>query len=103
MSAHERGVDADFEAFWALYPKKRSKQQAKTAWMELNPSRETISAIMGKLQMFIASDGWTEAGGRYIQNPVNWLKGRYWEQEPINGTGRNRRESFDGRNDECPF
>lgn len=73
--------DADFDAFWALYPKKKSKGEAKKAWAQIKPSRETISAIMAKLPLLIASHDWTKEGGRYIPNPATWLRAEGWEDE----------------------
>lgn len=73
--------DADFDAFWALYPKKKSKGAAKKAWVQLKPSREIISAIMAKLPMLAASHDWTKEGGQYVPNPATWLRAEGWEDE----------------------
>ena len=73
--------DADFDAFWALYPKKKSKGEAKKAWAQLKPSREIISAIMAKLPLLAASHDWTKEGGQYIPNPATWLRAEGWEDE----------------------
>ena len=73
--------DADFDAFWALYPKKKSKGEAKKAWAQLEPSREIISAIMAKLPLLAASHDWTKEGGQYVPNPATWLRAEGWEDE----------------------
>ena len=73
--------DADFDAFWALYPKKKSKGEAKKAWAQLKPSREIISAIMAKLPLLAASHDWTKDGGQYVPNPATWLRAEGWEDE----------------------
>ena len=73
--------DADFDAFWALYPKKKSKGEAKKAWAQLKPSREIISAIMAKLPLLAASHDWTKEGGQYVPNPATWLRAEGWEDE----------------------
>lgn len=74
--------DADFEAFWAEYPKKKSKGEAKKAWAQLKPSREIISAIMAKLPVLKASHDWTKDGGQYVPNPATWLRAEGWEDVP---------------------
>lgn len=74
--------DADFEAFWAEYPKKKSKGEAKKAWSQLKPSREIISAIMAKLPVLKASHDWTKDGGQYVPNPATWLRAEGWEDVP---------------------
>lgn len=73
--------DPDFDAFWALYPKKKSKGEAKKAWAQLKPSREIISAIMAKLPLLAASHDWTKEGGQYVPNPATWLRAEGWEDE----------------------
>lgn len=73
--------DADFDAFWDLYPKKKSKGEAKKAWAQLKPSREIISAIMAKLPLLAASHDWTKEGGQYVPNPATWLRAEGWEDE----------------------
>ena len=73
--------DADFDAFWALYPRKKSKGEAKKAWAQLKPSREIISAIMAKLPLLAASHDWTKEGGQYVPNPATWLRAEGWEDE----------------------
>lgn len=73
--------DADFDAFWALYPKKKSKGEAKKAWAQVKPSREIISAIMAKLPLLAASHDWTKEGGQYVPNPATWLRAEGWEDE----------------------
>lgn len=80
-AAHEL-PDADFEAFWAEYPKKKSKGEAKKAWAQLKPSREIISAIMAKLPALKASHDWTKDGGQYVPNPATWLRAEGWEDVP---------------------
>lgn len=73
-----------FEAFWALYPKKKSKGRAKTVWDKLDPSGEIIRAIMEKLPLLMASEEWTKDGGRYIPYPATWLNAEGWNDEIVN-------------------
>ena len=73
--------DPDFEAFWALYPKKKSKGDAKKAWAQIKPSGELVSAIMAKLKLLTASHEWTKENGEYVPYPASWLRAEGWEDE----------------------
>lgn len=77
-----------FEAFWALYPKKKSKGDARKAWKQIRPSRETVKAIMEKLPGLIASRDWQRDGGQYIPYPGTWLRREGWLDEVSTGTSR---------------
>lgn len=84
-----------FEAFWALYPKKKSKGDAKTAWKKLKPSPEVIRAIMDKLPRLIASRDWKRDGGQYIPYPATWLRREGWLDEvPEESTAQPVRKSW---------
>lgn len=77
----EQVREQDFDKFWALYPKKKSKGQARTAWNKLNPSAETVRAIMEKLPLLIASEDWKKSGGQYIPYPATWINAEGWNDE----------------------
>lgn len=77
----EQVREQDFDKFWALYPKKKSKGQARTAWNKLNPSADTVRAIMEKLPLLIASGDWQKNGGQYIPYPATWLNAEGWNDE----------------------
>lgn len=85
MGAKQTRMQA-FDKFWALYPKKKSIGRAKTAWEKLNPSAETIRAIMEKLPLLIASDEWKKDGGQYIPYPATWLNAEGWNDEVSTST-----------------
>ena len=72
--------EQEFEAFWAMYPRKRSKDRARTAWSQLQPSSDTVAAITAALTAFCARPEWKEEGGRYIPAPDRWLRERRWEE-----------------------
>ena len=73
--------DDDFEAFWSLYPKKKSKGDARKAWKQLKPSATTIRAIMAKLQELIGSRDWKRDNGQFIPYPATWLRAEGWNDE----------------------
>lgn len=74
-------TDEEFEAFWSLYPKKKSKGDAKKAWKKLKPSATTVSTIMAKLHELINSNDWKRDNGQFIPYPATWLRAEGWNDE----------------------
>ena len=74
-------VELLFDEFWNLYPRKESKQQAKKAWVKLNPDQALFDLIANALEYRSQTKEWLAEGGRYIPHPATWLNGRRWEDE----------------------
>ena len=72
---------ADFDVFWAAYPKKKSKGDAEKAWKALNPDCELLAIMLDKLAIAKTSPEWTKQGGQFIPHPATWLRGKRWEDE----------------------
>ncbi|HXI50970.1 MAG TPA: hypothetical protein VNH84_05680 [Candidatus Saccharimonadales bacterium] len=75
--------DSDFERFWTLYPKKKSKGEAEKAWDQLRraktlPPHEALASCLDRLRN---SPDWTRDGGRFIPYPATWLRARGWLDE----------------------
>jgi hypothetical protein len=68
-------VDPPFDEFWALYPRKRGKFQARKAFGAalLVAPQETI---MAGLKRYIAT-----LDLDFIKYPAGWLRDRRWEDE----------------------
>jgi hypothetical protein len=73
--------DAGFAKFWAAYPRKTAKADARKAfskaWKTLPPFDEE-SVLIGGLER--AKAGWTEA--QFIPYAATWLSGERWQDEP---------------------
>ncbi|MHC8321225.1 helix-turn-helix domain-containing protein [Pseudomonas sp. GB2N2] len=67
-----------FEAFWKLYPKKKSRKEALKTWTKLNPGAELHQTLIAALGDHCLSEDWTKNGGRYIPNAATWLNGERW-------------------------
>ncbi|QBF29122.1 helix-turn-helix domain-containing protein [Pseudomonas tructae] len=80
-------VDAGFEKFWKLYPKKKSRKDALKAWNKLNPDADLQAAMIAVLANHCASLDWTKDGGQFIPNPATWLNGERWHDvlQPAGG------------------
>lgn len=72
-------LDSRFERFWAQYPRKVSKQDAKKVFMKLKPDEQLLNTILEALKKQCASAEWSEKA--YIPHPDRYLRGRRWEDE----------------------
>jgi hypothetical protein len=72
---------ADFDQFWAVYPKKVAKQDALRAWAKLRPSPELLQTMLSALERQSRSEQWTKEGMKYAPNPATWLNGHRWEDQ----------------------
>lgn len=70
--------DKTFDVFWDAYPRKVGKGDALESWRKLNPTADTIAAIMQAVQAQKESLAWRKENGRYIPNPATWLNQKRW-------------------------
>lgn len=75
------GPQADFEHFWASYPKKQARQDALKAWGKLKPGADLQPLMLAALEAQKRSPDWLRDGGKFIPHPASWLNGRRWEDE----------------------
>lgn len=77
--------DAGFAQFWATYPRKTCKADARKAfsraWKKLPPHDED-AILCGGLER--AKAGWSDA--QFIPHAATWLNGERWNDEPTNIT-----------------
>ena len=69
----------DFEKFWAAYPKKIGKATAKTAYIKLKLS---IESVLRTLSWQRNTPQWKSEGGKYIPYPATYLNQGRYEDEP---------------------
>ncbi|MBK5416371.1 Pyocin large subunit-like protein [Pseudomonas sp. TH31] len=70
-----------FARFWALYPRKVSKDAARKAWDKLDLSAELFEAMIQALGAQSLSVDWTKDNGQFIPHASTWLNGKRWEDE----------------------
>ena len=81
-SEPDSNLDAQrFESFWKLYPNKKAKQTARTAWGKLQVDGKLYTTIMRAVTLQSKTEDWTKDGGKYVPHPATWLNGRRWEDE----------------------
>lgn len=73
--------DDGFAAFWAAYPKKKSKGQALSAWKKLKPDSSLQALILKAVEAQKRSPDWQKDKGQYIPYPATWLNAMAWEDE----------------------
>lgn len=81
--APERAVPDGFDEFWRAYPRRDAKQDAIKAWRLLNPNDETRKGMLAALDWQRCQPGWRKDGGRFIPLAATWIRGRRWEDEPL--------------------
>ena len=72
-------VNANFEQFWAAYPKKKSKATALKAFQKIRDV--PLETMLAALEVQKRSRDWLKGGGQYIPYPATWLNQRRFEDE----------------------
>jgi hypothetical protein len=74
----DRKLQREFDfSFWPAYPEKRSKANAKRAWLKAR-RKASLDEIMAGLRLYIDS----KPPDRQWQYPATWLNGEGWLDEP---------------------
>lgn len=74
-----------FDVFWAAYPLKKSKKDARKAFAKVKAPLDTLLAALERQKK---TPAWTKDGGRYIPYASTWLNGERWEDEVADGAGK---------------
>lgn len=88
----EKKEDADFDRFWKVYPNKKGKGVARTAFQKAK-AKVSVDVMISAVENQKRSRQWMDDGGRYIPHPATWLNQERWddnlqvevEQESNNG------------------
>jgi len=83
---HDSAPASAFDQFWAVYPKKKAKDDARKAWAKRQPSAELVAVILAAIERQKQHPDWLKEGGRYIPFPATWLNRGQWtdgaDEEP---------------------
>lgn len=81
--AHRRDAEREFAQFWAAYPRKKSKGQARKTWDKISKAKELpdLSVLLAAIAAAKAGHDWQQADGKYIPYPSTWLNDQGWEDE----------------------
>jgi len=69
-----------FDAFWAVYPKRKEKQAARKAWAAAIKAGVDPARIIAAAAAY--ADERRDEPPRYTKNPANWLGKGCWDDEP---------------------
>lgn len=72
--------DADFARFWANYPHRVAKKEARKTWLKLNPSSALVDRMVRALEW--QTKEWERKAGWYTPPyPASWLNAERWNDE----------------------
>lgn len=69
----------DFDTFWALYPKKVAKADARKAWVQTKDIRPELTNLLTAITAACKTESWMKSGGSFIPYPATWLRGERWD------------------------
>lgn len=72
-----------FDDFWAAYPKKKAKDDARKAWDKRRPDAALTQVILRALHEQSQSREWRQESGRYIPFPATWLNRGQWTDSAV--------------------
>ncbi|WP_200196065.1 helix-turn-helix domain-containing protein [Halorhodospira abdelmalekii] len=70
-----------FERFWAIYPRRIAKAEARKAWAQIDPDESLTGRICIAVEAALLCDQWRRERGRFIPHPATWLRREGWEDE----------------------
>ena len=73
-------IEEQFDQFWAAYPKKQSKADARKAFVKAM-KLTTLDRMLQAIEEQKNSRQWNEDGGKYIPFPATWLNRANYENE----------------------
>ncbi len=71
--------DPEFDAWWEIFPKKKSKGDARKAWDATKKIRPPTPSLIKAVIVQRATTDWLKDEGRYIPYPATWLRDERWE------------------------
>ena len=75
------GKLSDFDLFWEIYPRKKSKGDAVKAWKQTESIRPPIEELLAAIQAQERGFNWQKDGGQFIPYPASWLRAWGWNDE----------------------
>jgi hypothetical protein len=100
--------DASFARFWAAYPRKTGKQDARRAWDKALKSGPGLEVLIASVEAYAAYRAGDDP--RFTKHPATWLRGGCWDDElparnarAASGDTGGGRQAFRGYDDDSIF
>ena len=74
-------MNLDFDQFWAVYPKKIAKGDARKAWGQTESIRPDMETVIDSIKKQCQADQWRKDDGKFIPHPATWLRQERWDDE----------------------
>ena len=91
----ETALEQGFHQFWAAYPNKKSKNDAKKVWFKLKPDKVLLARILDAVDKQSGTEQWQKENRKFVPYPAKWLRGGCWDDE-VEVNTRERYERLDG-------
>ena len=75
--------DQEFDQFWAVYPKKKSKADAQKAFKKTMQKIKDVQILIDAVKKHAQTKEWKDP--QYIPLAGTWLRGERWEDEIADG------------------
>ena len=76
----DRSTETRFEEFWAAYPRKVGKEDARKAFVKLNPDAGLLAVMLDAVATSAKSEHWAK-DKQFIPHPATWIRGKRWQDE----------------------
>ena len=76
-----RDFAGEFERFWAVWPRRVAKADARKAWRQVSHLLPPIEQVLAAVEAQRRTDQWMRGEGRFIPYPATWLRGERWDDE----------------------
>ena len=78
--------DPDWLRFWAAYPRRDAKHDARKAWAQLNPDAALVEYMLAALFWQVRHPQWVGGSNRrWIPLPASWIRGERWTDDRLPG------------------
>jgi len=74
-------MNSDFDEFWAAYPKKMAKGDARKAFGQTQAIRPPMRYLIEAVQKHCKQEAWMKDDGKFIPHPATWLRQERWEDQ----------------------
>lgn len=87
------GIEEDFAAWWAIYPRRAGKKAARQAYERARKGGATAEQLAEGASAYAGERAGKEA--TYTKHAATWLNGEHWHDEPAGAAPMQSRSALD--------